>query len=256
MASRLRGQLTYPGSFALDVVAQVLAQATELISLLVLFGQVSALGGFDAREVLLMYGLAATAFGLADLSVGQVERLPEYIRTGEFDVMLLRPLDTLAQVLTADVALKRLGRVVTGGAVLAWALTALPLTWTPATVWLAVTTPVCGAALLASVWVAANAVSFWLVDGRELANSVTYGSNFATSYPITVYQPWLRRVMCFAVPGAFVAYFPALGLLGRPDPLGLPSALRYAAPLVALVAVVVAGLVWRAGIHRYQGTGS
>jgi ABC-2 type transport system permease protein len=110
--------------------------------------------------------------------------------------------------------------------------------------------------ILAALWVAANSVSFWLVDGREVANSVTYGSNFATSYPITVYGPWLRRLMCFAVPGAFVAYFPALALLGRPDPLGLPEALRYSSPLVAALALAVMSLVWRTGVRRYQGTGS
>lgn len=62
--------------------------------------------------------------------------------------------------------------------------------------------------------------------------------------------------MCFAVPGAFVAYFPALALLGRPDPLGLPDALRYGSPVVAAVAVAAAGLLWRTGIRHYQGTGS
>jgi ABC-2 type transport system permease protein len=62
--------------------------------------------------------------------------------------------------------------------------------------------------------------------------------------------------MCYAVPGAFVAYFPVLALLDRPDPLGLPHALRYASPLVAVAAVGVAALVWRTAVRRYQGAGS
>ncbi len=254
VASRIRSQLAYPGSFALDVAAQLIGQATELVAILVIFTQVSSLGGFSAGEVVLIYGLAATAFGLADLTVGQVEALPEYIRTGEFDVMLLRPLGTLPQLLSADVALRRVGRVAIGAAVLVWSLRNVE--WTPLRVVVAVVAPVSGAVLLAAIWIAANCVSFWLVDGREVANSVTYGSDFATSYPITVYGPWLRRIMCFAVPGAFVAYFPALALLGRPDPLGLPEVLRYCSPLVAAVAVGVAALVWRTGVRHYQGTGS
>ena len=87
------------------------ARAMELVAILVIFTQVTSLGGFSAREVVLIYGLAATAFGLADLAVGQVEALPDYIRTGEFDVMLLRPLGTLPQLLSADVQLRRVGRV-------------------------------------------------------------------------------------------------------------------------------------------------
>ncbi len=254
IAARIRSQLAYPGSFALDVASQLIGQSVELLAILVLFTHVTALSGFSASEVVLIYGLAATAFGLADLAVGQVEALPDYIRTGEFDVMLLRPLGTLPQLLSADVQLRRVGRVGSGLVVLAFALR--DVEWTPLRVAVAIIAPLSGAVLFGAVWIAANCVSFWLVDGREVANSVTYGSDFATSYPITVYGPWLRRIMCFLVPGAFVAYFPALALTGRPDPLGLPDALRYCSPLVAAAMVPVAALVWRTGVRRYQGTGS
>jgi ABC-2 type transport system permease protein len=183
-----------------------------------------------------------------------VEALPDYIRTGELDVLLLRPLGALAQLLSADVQLRRVGRVAVGLVTLAWALRNVE--WTPLRVVVAVVAPLAGAVLLSAIWIAANCVSFWLVDGREVANSVTYGSDFATSYPITVYGPWLRRIMCFVVPGAFVAYFPALALTGRPDPLGFPDAVRYCSPLVAAAMVGVAALVWRTGVRHYQGTGS
>jgi ABC-2 type transport system permease protein len=71
-----------------------------------------------------------------------------------------------------------------------------------------------------------------------------------------VFGPWVRRLLCYAVPSAFVAYFPTLALLDRPDPLGLPHFLRYSAPLVAVAAVLVSALVWRAAIRHYQGAGS
>jgi len=247
VVSRIRSQLAYPASFALDLVSQAIGQGIELAAILVIFTQVTTLGGFSAGEVLLIYGLA-------DLFVGQVEALPDFIRTGEFDVMLLRPLGALPQLLSADVQLRRVGRVASGLILLAFALRGVE--WTPLRVAVAVVAPVSGAVLFGAIWIAANCVSFWLVDGREVANSVTYGSDFATSYPITVYGPWLRRIMCFLVPGAFVAYFPALALTGRPDPLGLPDALRYCSPLVAAAMVGIAALIWRTGVRRYQGTGS
>ncbi len=65
VTSRVRSQLAYPGSFVLDVVAQLAGQATELVAILVVFTQVDSLGGFRAGEVVLIYGLSATAFGLA-----------------------------------------------------------------------------------------------------------------------------------------------------------------------------------------------
>jgi ABC-2 type transport system permease protein len=71
---------------------------------------------------------------------------------------------------------------------------------------------------------------------------VTYGFNEFTSYPFTIFSDWVRRLLDFVVPGAFVAYYPVLGLLGKPDPLGLPAALQWCTPLVALVAVATAAL--------------
>ncbi|MEJ3656119.1 ABC-2 family transporter protein [Actinomycetes bacterium KLBMP 9759] len=256
VASRLRGRLAYPTSFVLDVLGQAIGQMIELVVILVLFTTVGSLGGFRPDEVMLIYGMASIAFGLAHITAGQVEQLPEYIRTGEFDVMLLRPLNTLAQVLTADVELRRLGRLLVGLCVMAWAVGHVDVEWTPLHVLIAVLAPIFGALILGSIWVATNAISFWLVDAREFANAFTYGSNFSTAYPITMYGAWLRGFMCFAVPSAFVAYFPTLALLDRPDPLGLPEALRYASPLAAAASVLVAGFIWRSGIRHYQGTGS
>ncbi len=256
VGSRIRGQLAYPASFAIDVVAQLIGQCVELVAILVVFTQVTSLGGFARQDVLLMYGIAATSFGLADLAVGQMGELPTYLRSGEFDVLLLRPLGALPQLLSSDLSLKRVGRVLAGAGVFGWTLAGAGIAWTPGLALLAATTPLAGAVIFGSIWVAAGTVSFWLIDGQELANSVTYGSNFSTSYPATIYGTWLRRLFCFAVPGAFVAYFPALALLRRPDPLGLPEVLRYASPLVAAAAAGVAAVVWRFGVRHYQGTGS
>jgi ABC-2 type transport system permease protein len=256
VVSRLRSQLAYPVSFALDAASQALAQAVELVVILVVFGQVHTLGGFSRDEVLLLYGLSGISFGLADLTVGQLDDLPRWIRTGEFDVLLTRPLGALAQLATSDLQLRRLGRSAASLVVLVVVAAGAGIAPTPTNLALLVTTPLTGAVIIGAIWVATCSVSFWVVDGKEVANAFTYGSTLTTAYPITVFGPWLRRALCFAVPGAFVAYFPVLALLDRPDPLGLPHALRYASPLVAAAAVGVAALVWRTAVHRYQGAGS
>lgn len=256
LASRVRSQLAYPMSFGLEMLAQAFVQSGELLVILVLFGRVHEMGGFRAPEVLLIFALSGISFGLADLVVGQLDDLPRWIRTGEFDVLLLRPLPVLAQLITADLQLRRLGRVLVGAVVLVVVLGSAPVQWSAPVVALLVGTPLVGAVIIGSIWVATCSVSFWIIEGRELANAFTYGSTLSTAYPVTIFGPWLRRLLCFVVPGAFVAYFPVLAVLGRPDPLGLPHVLRYAAPLVAVATVAAAWLVWRAAVRHYQGVGS
>jgi len=134
LGGAVRSQLAYPTSFGLQLAGQGLAQGVDLLAILVLFGRVAAMGGFSRDEVLLIYGLASVGFGLADLAVGQLDRLPDLIRRGELDAMLLRPLSVLGQLCAADIALRRIGRVAAGALTLAYALLAVRVAWTPARV--------------------------------------------------------------------------------------------------------------------------
>lgn len=254
--SRIAAQASYRTSFAVDVAAQVLLGLVEFAEVYVIFTQVRSLGGFSFAEVALIFGLATAAFGLADAAVGHVDRLPFYVRTGQFDAFLLRPLSALGQLVTSDFSLRRLGRVALSLLVLVVALAAVDIDWTPARVALLVLTPVTGAVIFSAVFVATSAVGFWLVEGMEFANAFTYGGNYLSSFPFTVFGTVVRRASTFVLPVAFVAYLPALALLGRDDPMGLPGWMSWSGAPVALLAWLVALLLWRAGLRHYTGAGS
>lgn len=256
VAASVRSQLAYPASFALQCAAQALVQLQDMVVILVLFSRVGEMGGFTRQEALLIFGLAGISFGLADMLVGQLDRVSQLVRTGTLDALLLRPLSSMAQICVSDFALRRLGKVGTALAVLGYVLATSDISWTPLRVAVLLITPLTGLVLLGAIWVAASSTTFWLVEGSELPNAVTYGSGMFTSYPVSIFSGWLLRLMAFVIPGAFVAYYPALAILGKPDPLGLPSVLQYSAPLVALFAAGVAALAWRAGLRHYVGTGS
>lgn len=256
LAASVRSQLAYPTSFALQCAALALIQLQNMVVVLVLFSRVGEMGGFTRQEVLLIYSLAGISFGLADLLVGPLDKLSQLVRTGTLDALLLRPLSVMAQICASDFALRQLGKVITALAILGYVLATSDISWTPLRVAVLLITPLTGLVLFGAIWVAASATTFWLVEGQELPNAVTYGSGMFTSYPVSIFSGWLLRLMAFVVPGAFVAYYPALAILGKPDPLGLPPVLQYSAPLVAVLAAGVAALVWRAGLRHYVGTGS
>jgi len=256
LTASVRSQLAYPVSFALQCAALALIQLQNMVVILVLFSRVGEMGGFSRQEVLLIYSLAGISFGLADLLVGPLDRLGQLVRTGTLDALLLRPLSAMAQICASDFALRQLGRIATGLVVLGYVLATSEISWTPLRVAVLLITPLTGLVLLGAIWVAASATTFWLVESQELPNAVTYGSGLFTSYPVSIFSGWLLRLMAFVVPGAFVAYYPALAILGKPDPLGLPPVLQYSAPLVAVLAAGVAALIWRAGLRHYVGAGS
>jgi ABC-2 type transport system permease protein len=58
------------------------------------------------------------------------------------------------------------------------------------------------------------------------------------------------------VPLAFIAYFPALYLLDRPEAQHLPGWLPGATPVAAAMLALMAWLAWRVGVRHNQSTGS
>jgi ABC-2 type transport system permease protein len=255
IGARARSQLEYRASLALQVVASALLTLLDFVMILVLFENVPELGGWSVQEVALLYGIAGISFALTDLIVGHLDLFPQMIRDGTFDQILVRPLPSLLQVVASDFSLRRLGKILQAVVVLIVALAAADIDWTLGRALMVPLAIVSGVLIYTGVWIALATIAFWIVDAIEFVNAFTYGGNFLSAYPITIFGRWLRNLVLFAIPIAFVAYFPALYILDRPDELGLPDALRYASPLVALLTVIVAKLVWENAVRHYRSAG-
>ncbi|WP_329460317.1 ABC transporter permease [Streptomyces sp. NBC_01497] len=255
-AMGIRSQLTYRLSFAATTVGNLVATAFDFVTILLMFSQVHALGGFTLPEVAFLYGTSTTAFGLTDLVMGSTERIGTRVRDGTLDVLLLRPAPVLAQVAADRFALRRLGRVVQGGAVLVYGLAATDIDWDVARVALVPMMVLSGALIFSSVFMVGAAFQFWAQDVAEVQSAFTYGGTTLLQYPPGLFAKDLVRGVVFVVPLAFVNWLPALYVLRRPQPLGLPWWVAFLAPAVAVVCCGVAGAVWRLGIRSYRSTGS
>ncbi len=253
--ARVRAQLQYRASFALDVLGMFLISFLDFVGILVLFTNVPRLGSWTVSEVALLYAMSTLAFSLTDLAIGHLDYLPRLIRDGNFDLILIRPRGTLFQVIAADFQLRRLGKTAQAMVVLGYAISTLPIEWTGARALVLVAGIATGTLIFTSVWIAAICIAFWTVDAQETANAFTYGGQTLAQFPIDIYDRWLRRFLAYVVPLAFVAYFPALFILGKADPLGFPAWLSFASPLVALAAAAVAWLVWQQAVRHYRSAG-
>jgi ABC-2 type transport system permease protein len=253
--ARVRSQLQYRVSFALDTVAMFLVSFLDFLGVLLIFHATPSLGAFSVEEVAFLYATSGLSFAIAELVVGHLDGFPQLIRDGSFDVVLLRPRGTLFQVVSADFQLRRLGLAVQSFIVLGWAIARLDIDWDAGRVAATGLMVVCGAAIFCGVWVLTISVVFWAVEGREAANAFTYGGRWLTQYPVDVYGRWLRRLFAYAIPMAFVSYYPSLYVLDKPDPLGLPHWLRFAAPAAAAGICLVAALTWRTAVRHYRSAG-
>ncbi|MFD3545912.1 ABC transporter permease [Streptomyces sp. NPDC058655] len=256
VAMWIRSTMTYRTSFLLSAVGNAAITLLDFVAISIMFSHVDALGGFTLPEVALLYGSCSASLGLADLVLGNTDRIGSRIRDGSLDTMLVRPVPVLAQVAADRFALRRVGRIVQGAGLLAWAVSAVDVEWTFGKALLVPVMVVAGAVIFGAVMVAGAAFQFLAGDAAEVQNSFTYGGCTMLQYPPTVFAKDLLRGVTFVVPLAFVNWLPALYLLGRPDPLGLPQWAAFVSPLVAFAVFLPASLAWRAGVRSYRSTGS
>lgn len=252
----VRSTMTYRFSFAMTLFSNFTATIFDFVVIVLMFSQVEGLGGFSFAEVSFLYGTTSTAFGLADLAMGQVNRLGKRVRDGTLDTLLVRPVPVLAQVAADRFALRRLGRMSQGLLVLIWSVVIVDVEWTAAKVAMMPLMVVCGALIFSAVMVAGASFQFLAQDASEVTNSFTYGGNTLLQYPPTIFAQDLVRGVVYVVPLAFVNWLPALYVLGRDAPAGLPDWLAFLAPLVAGLCCALAALAWRVALRSYRSTGS
>ncbi|MGW7065823.1 ABC transporter permease [Streptomyces sp. NPDC054855] len=252
----IRSLMAYRLSFVMTAFGNFAVTAFDFAAILLMFSQVDRLGGYSLSEIAFLYGATCTSFGLADLSLGSMDRLGRRVRDGTLDTLLVRPAPVIAQVAADRFGLHRIGRLLQGTLVLGYALVVLDIDWTPLKALMVPLMLLCGAGIFAAVFVAGAAFQFVAQDAAEVQNAFTYGGTTLLQFPPTVFAKDLVRGVTFILPLAFVNWIPALYVLGRPYPLDLPTWVAFTPPLVAALLLAPAGLAWRTGLRSYRSTGS
>lgn len=255
LGSRVRAQMSYRSSFWINVVNSFFTGILEFTEIYVLLSNTPTLGGMTFSQAALVFGLANLGFSLGDLMFGQTDQIPLYIREGKLEAFLVRPMPVLAQMITSDFQLRRVGRAVLGLVVVIIVLLAGDLHCTPGVIYLLIITPIVGAAIYAALFVLAGGLQFWLINGAEFTNSFVYGGATAGQVPGSVLLLPLRVLFTFVFPATVTSYLPCLLILGLDGPPWLPSWLGWFAPLFAVWAWLLATIVWRNGVRHYTGAG-
>ncbi len=249
----VQAELAYRANFWLSLFHSLLGLATGVVGVLVLFGQVDAIRGWDLASTLALLGVFLILSAVRGLFLGpSLEALAGMdgeVWTGRLDYTLLRPVD--AQFLASfrhwrpfalvDLALG-MGVVAVAAGRLGAALP--PERLAAFLLSLAAAVTILYAALLAfcalTLW-NSGLLFTWILDGL-------FGM---ARYPVGLYPGWLRVVLTWVVPVGLMTTVPAQALTGNLSGLALAGSLAFAAALFA-----GASLLFRLGLRRYASASS
>jgi ABC-2 type transport system permease protein len=248
LGAHLRSRLEYEADFWITVVAGVLFQLLNLLFLSAIFSHVPVLHGWSYAECVLISGVYGVIAGLSPLFLEGMWNLSWRVNQGQLDYPLVRPAPVPAQVMGSMIGLHGVGDVVTGGAMVGWALTKLSLP--PSTLLIGPILFVSAAAIHLSTVTISNLAVFWIRGPHPYFAIALHNTEDMVRYPMTIYGMAVRAAFTVLVPFAFVTFFPVAWVLGKQFGwIGLLT------PLVAVYCVWLARTVFRRGLLRYDSAG-
>ena len=246
-------EMAFRANFLLWVVTELLWFLGQIVFVDVLFLYTDTIGDWTKWEVVALIGTPQIisqvfqAFFYVNLA-----NLPELIRTGRLDLMLLLPIDAQFAVSTRQFGMDNVVNAGVGVAFVAFSLHKLGLVPGAAQLFCYTVAVGLGAAIHYSIMFSLASLSFWIVRAQGLIYGYYNLVNVAR-YPDQVFGGVFKFLFTWLIPVIVVANAPARILVRSLAQPYLPL-LQLAA--VSLLAVTLRRLFWVFALRRYSSASS
>ena len=250
LKASLKEMLIYRLDCIVGMVSQIVTQLVEIIFIWVVFQNTENLAGWNFSQILLLYGITLISLGISDFCFdGLYDIGPKYIRNGDFDKIMLRPVHPLISIIGASKEFTALGYFGLGLAMTIAMLIKLAIPVTVLLIFKIVFFSIIGAAIIGAINTIFSISSFWTYRSNEVIWSFYKIYTFA-QYPIDIYNKFIKILITVILPFAFVAYYPTMNYLG------LNKYMIYLSPVIAIILWIIAVKIWNWALNKYRSTGN
>lgn len=244
-------EMEYRANFIANVFMSAFWLAFAILGLQVFFFHRDQIGAWGYYEAMLVVGFYSLFNGLIEaLLQPNMNRIIEQIRMGTFDFVLIKPVNSQFMASLRHLSIWKLADVAMGLGICVYAMNRLDAAPTLLDLMLAGGFVACGALILYSIWLMMVTTAFWFVRIDNITELFT--SIYETGrFPVSVYPSWMKGVLTFVIPIAFITTFPAAAILGRAKPFLLPVAFLLAAALF-----YGCTRFWRFALRHYSSASS
>jgi ABC-2 type transport system permease protein len=241
--------------FRANFWANVLANAGWLVFFVafikVVYRSTSAIAGWSEGEALALTGTFGVVQGIFQIFAYQnLSRLPELVRLGTLDFILIKPVDSQFFVSSRYVKLDSIGNLFGACFVVLYGVSAARTPVTPGAVAAYGAMVLCALAIFYGIYMLLMTLSIWFIRLDNLAVLADMIFHVAR-YPSDIFAGWPKLLFTYVVPIAFLATLPARALFGRLPPVEIIAAALLGAALLAFSA-----LFWRFALRFYSSASS
>lgn len=235
-------QMTNKITFITNILFMILNNASFVIQWVILFSIKSEIGGYTLKQVILLWGLAASTYGLSHILFNKSYEISDLIINGKLDTFLVQPKNVFLSVITSDTSISAIGDLIYGYICLVlYGITIKRF------ILFSVFT-ITGAVILTAFVSILGSISFWIVKGDIFADALAnIMTNFAT-YPGTIFKNTIRLLLYTVVPVGISNYLPVETIMN----FNIYNCIYIIT--FAVVITILAFLVFNKGLKRYSST--
>jgi ABC-2 type transport system permease protein len=248
-----QNELAYRANFWISLLHSLLNLGTGVLGVVVLFGQVEVVQGWNLSSTLALLGVYLTISALRGLFIGPsldaLAGMDGEVWTGQFDFTLLRPIDV--QFLTSFYHWHPLALIdlVLGLGVLGTATYQLRLSLALSHVVTFLVTLGAGVTTLYAILLTFTALVLW---SPGFFFTWVFDAIFQMArYPVGLYPGWLRLMLTWVVPVGVMTTVPAQALTGD-----LSVGMLVGSMALAMALLVGSSALFRFGLRRYASASS
>lgn len=252
LANHLKVMMEYKTDFFIGLFSVMVQQFTALFFLKIVFDHIDVLKGWTFYEILFIYAIAFLGRSIHHIFFDNLWTLGwQYVQTGNFDRLLLRPVNPFFQVVAERVQQDGFGQLIIGGIVLSIASAHLDIQWSIGTILMLLVFILSSGIIFVAINLFFITFSFWMVDSLPIVVSVFQLSEFAR-YPLTIYPRAITLIITWLVPYGFTAFYPATYFFEGNEHIWL----AVLTPVIAVASFMIAYWFWNRGIRAFTSTGS
>jgi ABC-2 type transport system permease protein len=235
-------EMTNRITFLTNVGFMMLNNATFIIQWLLLFHLKKEIGGYALNDVMVLWGFAASTYGIAHIFFHRAFTLSELIMNGKLDSFLVQPKNVLLSIISSATSSSAIGDLFYGYLII------IIFKFSIINILLFTYLSIMGALVLTAFAVLTGSISFWIVRGDMLAENLNNTViNFST-YPDGIFKGVVRFLLYTIVPVGFVVYLPIHVILDFSF-LGLFALTGFTGFIIS-----VAYFVFYKGLKRYTSS--
>jgi ABC-2 type transport system permease protein len=189
-------------TFLTNVIFMILNNATFIIQWVILFQLKENIGGYHMKEVLILWGLAASTFGISHIFFLGAYQLPDLIMNGKLDSFLVQPKNVLLGVISSGSSISAIGDVLYGY------LIVIIFHFDIKILLLFTYFTITGAIILTAMAVIGGSLSFYIVRGDIISGNINNTILHLSTYPDGIFKGVVRILMFTIVPVGLVNYLP------------------------------------------------